>query len=56
MLYTTIKKGVQKNHLFERLRTRFVADYHRSRAVMVVIYEPKVKYFFQLKEYYHGRF
>ena len=55
MLYTTIKKA-SKNYLFERLLTRFVADYHRSRAVMVLIYEHKVKYFFQLKEYYHGRF
>ena len=49
------KKGVQ-TYYFERLLTRFVADYHRSRAVMVIIYEPKVKVFFQLKEYYHGRF
>lgn len=55
MLYTTIKKAFKKV-VFERLRTRFVADYHRSRAVMVLIYEPKVKHFFQLKEYYHGRF
>ena len=50
------KKKASKNFLFGRLRTRFVADYHRSRAVMVIIYEHKVKVFFQLKEYYHGRF
>ena len=49
------KKKASKNFLFGRLRTRFVADYHRSRAVMVIIYEHKVKVFFQLKEYYHGR-
>ena len=40
------KKKAFKKVVFERLRTRFVADYHRSRAVMVLIYEHKVKYFF----------